>query len=75
MCSFMADFEDLECTCSCTLVPKCRAVIPMYDNVASHEHVNLYTTLDSKVVGVWHFKLKYDPVQIQIQILKHGNLD
>ena len=37
---------------------KCRVVIPMYDIVASREHVRLYTTFDCKASGVKHIKLK-----------------
>jgi len=47
--------------CSCTLVIRWRVDIPMYVTLASREHVNLYTTLDRREAGVWHFNGKYDP--------------
>ena len=51
-----------ECKCSFTLVSIRGVVIPMYVLFASHEQVNLYTTLDNKAKGVAHLRGKYEAV-------------
>ena len=64
MCWLMALLAvvELSCKCSLALVTKWRVDIPIYVVFTSHEHVNLYTTLDFRAAGVLDFRLKYDPV-------------
>ena len=50
MWSRIADFA-LDWRCSCILVPKCRVVVTMYDIFVSHEQENLYTTVDTNLIG------------------------
>ena len=51
-----------DCKRSFNLVSIWRVVIPMYVLLASHEQVNLYTTLHNKAKGVSHLRGKYEAV-------------